>query len=135
MDIIESKARMRRMFERLAEREVDITESVYRIFLARVDEAREPMETVDQRMRGRMLEQVMMLLMGDTEADYLGFETRMHRSYGANLELYFGLFAAIKDVVKDVFQDDWSIEDEIAFNETVQRLMRDIRVLEGELAD
>lgn len=131
MNVIDTKKRIRDVFERLAETGIDINEAVYEHFLSRSTVAAEHMASVDERMRGRMLEQVMLLLMGDTEQQYLEFETRMHRSYGAEPGLYLKLFTAVKSAVKGALADDWGEADEVAFYETIQRLMCNIRVLEN----
>jgi len=131
MNVIDTKKRVRDVFERLAETGADINNTVYDHFLSQSPVAAEHMASVDERMRGRMLEQVILLLMGDTEKQYLEFETRMHRSYGAEPELYLKLFSAVKNAVKAALVDDWCKEDEVAFNETIQRLMCNIRVLEN----
>lgn len=112
--------------ECMASVEIDITPDVYTTFFATAPEAREHMGIVDERMRGRMLDQVYQLLLGETDGEYLAFETRTHRSYGANPDMYRALFGAVRDTVKDALGDNWTTREQDAWNRSIDRIVDEI---------
>ena len=65
-------------FEQLANINTDITAAVYAGLNARMPAANQHMDYMDDRMKGRMLDQVYKLLLGEVDRDYLAFETRRH---------------------------------------------------------
>jgi hypothetical protein len=99
-------------FERLAELEHDITPDVYRRYYALAPAAEETMSHVDCYMQGRMMTEVLELLMtppADVSANYLAFETANHtRSYGVDLALYRPLFESVRDVVRSALGAAWA---------------------------
>lgn len=97
-------------FERTAEVAGDITAAVYRRFYARAPEAERLMQHVDPHMQGRMLEELLDLLMTppeDLSADYLRFETGNHRGYGVTADQYRPLLEAVRDTVREALGDGW----------------------------
>jgi hypothetical protein len=81
---------------------------------------------MDEHMLGRMMEQVLLLLM-ETDDDelnsYLNFETRNHISYGVTDDMYDNLMAAVMDVVREALGDDFTSEVEGGFNRRVHFLL------------
>src|SRR6056297_1163794 len=78
-------------FELAAGRTTDITADVYRRYYDRAPDSQALMSHVDHYMQGRMLDEVLTLLM--TEAaelpeGYLHFEVANHASYGVQLDMY-----------------------------------------------
>ena len=112
-------------FEVAAERAGDITEAVYRRYYARSPQAEQLMSHVDEHMQGRMMNEVLSLLM--TPADelpehYLEFETRNHASYGVDPELYRPLFEAVRDEVRAALGGDWNPQVEAAWTARIDAL-------------
>ncbi|TVS16920.1 MAG: globin [Gammaproteobacteria bacterium] len=90
-------------FELAAESGEDITTEAYERFYARCPPAREVMSHVDPHMQGRMLEEVLELLMTPTEAvqpGQIAFEVGNHRAYGTLPEHYRPLLEAVRDTVR-----------------------------------
>jgi hypothetical protein len=98
-------------FELLAELERDITPDVYRRYYALAPAAEQTMSHVDCYMQGRMMSEVLELLMtppAELSETYLAFETANHtRSYGVDLALYRPLFESVRDVVKSALGAAW----------------------------
>lgn len=114
---------LKQSLEQLAETELDITLPVYQRFEAVAPDACRHLAVMDERMRGRMLEQVINLLMGETEDEYLDFETRMHRGYGASPALYRDLFQSVKHVVREELGNCWSAQQEVAWDDSIDHTL------------
>lgn len=117
-------------FEKLAVQGVDLAPAVYQRFTAIAPESAEHLTIMDERMRGRMLDQVYQLLLDEVDDNYLAFETHMHRGYGANPQLYRSLLTAVKDATKNTLGADWSATDESAWNRSIDRLVGEIEALD-----
>ena len=111
---------------RLAESDADITDAVYAKFTGAMPEAIQHVEYMDIRMKGRMLDQIFQLLLGDTDEGYLKFETDMHRGYGASLPFYHAMLSAVKESVKDRLGQSWSTRDQAAWDASIERIIEDI---------
>jgi hemoglobin-like flavoprotein len=118
-------------FELASERAGDITVQVYEAYFERCPESRELMKLVDQHMRGRMLESVLLLLMGDTdgERDYIRFETTSHRSYGVLPHMYENLLAAVHETVRRALGADWTSAMEAAWSARIDGILGEIRAV------
>jgi len=117
-------------FERLANTNMDITSAVYAKLNARIPAANQHMDYMDNRMKGRMLDQVYKLLLEEVDQDYLAFETKMHKGYGADTTLYRGLLLAVKEAVSDALAELWSKEDDSAWDRSIERIVSEIGQLE-----
>jgi len=118
-----------RLFEQLADRGGDITEQVFARYFARSPDAQSLMDHMDAYMRGRMMAQVLELLMEPGEAElesYIEFETDNHRGYGVTQHMYEDLFAAIREVLTEVLGPDLDPEEARAFDARVSFLLREI---------
>jgi len=115
-----------RCFEKLAEMNVDMTASIYSAYLSAMPEVTEHIEYLDDRMKGRMLDQVYRLLLDDVDNDYLSFEARTHRCYGATVARYKGLLNAVKTTFKEQLGASWTAEDEQAWDASISRILTDI---------
>ena len=116
-------------FEIAAERAGDILPSVYEAYFARCPESRELMRLVDVHMRGRMMDSVLLLLMGeaaDEQRSYLRFETTNHVSYGVLPHMYENLLYAVHDTVRDAVGADWTPAMQQAWSERLQALLVEI---------
>jgi hypothetical protein len=115
-----------RSFEMAAERAEDITPDVYRRYYTLAPEAARVMSHMDVHMQGRMMNEVLQLLMTAPEAlpgDYLTFEVANHtRAYGVSLELYRPLFEAVKDTVRTAAGADWSDDLATAWAKRIEAL-------------
>ena len=118
-------------FEQLANINTDITAAVYAGLNARMPVANQHMDYMDDRMKGRMLDQVYKLLLGEVDPDYLAFETKMHKGYGADTALYRGLLCAVKDAVSDALGERWSADDDCAWDRSIERILSEIGQLEA----
>lgn len=113
--------------ERVAERSGDITQAVFENYLARCEGSRGLMSHMDQHMQGRMLEQVLLLLMEEGEEElqrYLAFETANHASYGVEFYMYENLFAAVQDVVYASLSHDLSTTEKAAWQSRIRSLLK-----------
>lgn len=118
-------------FETLASADIDIAGPVYKKYLAAMPEVAEHIECLDDRMRGRMLDQVYRLLLDDVHEDYLTFETVTHRCYGATNQRYQGLLEAVKNSVKEALGESWSAEMEHAWSSKIESIIEDIKQIEA----
>jgi len=116
--------------ERAGERGGDITAAVYRRYFAAYPCARELMAHTDDPMQGRMLAEVIHLLMAealDGENEYLAFEVRNHASFGVRPEMYRDLFEAVRASVRELLdRDEWSAEIDAAWTRQIERILRAI---------
>lgn len=65
-------------FEKLAESANEITEEVYKNYTTSMPSVKQHIGYLDSRMKGRMLEQVYRLLLGEADDHYLRFEVHTH---------------------------------------------------------
>ena len=116
-------------FELAAESGRDITADAYARFYSRCPEAREVMSHVDLHMQGRMLEEVLELLMtpgGDVEPGQLAFEMSNHRSYGTSPDHYRPLLEAVRDTVSAELGEDWNADFAEAWELRINTLLGQI---------
>lgn len=116
-------------FELAAESGKDITAAAYERFYARCPEARDVMSHVDQHMQGRMLEEVLELLMtpeGEVEAGQLAFEVGNHRAYGTAPDHYRPLLEAVQETVEDELGARWNASFEHAWEARIASLLEQI---------
>lgn len=115
--------------EQVAERAGDITPTVFERYFARCEDSRELMSHMDEHMLGRMLDQVLLLVMepGEDELEsYLAFETANHRGYGVQQHMYENLFAALTGVISDTLGTDFSSGIAAALDGRCAHLLRRI---------
>lgn len=113
-------------FEHCAAANIDITEAVYEAFFAGDPRALQLMGHSDGPMRGRMLDEALVLLMSEPTAEntgYLQWEVENHLlAYGVQLDMYQGFFDAVKAAVRAALADAWQPLHEQAWNQTIARL-------------
>ena len=112
--------------EQVAERAGDITAQVFDAYFARSKAAADVMNHMDEHMRGRMMDQVLLLLMESENAElqsYLEFETYNHIAYGATSEMYQSLMAAVREVTAAILGADFSAEIAAALDERTNFLL------------
>ena len=113
-------------FETLAESDNDITEAVYKNYTSSMPSVKQHIGYLDNSMKGRMLDQVYRLLLGEADEHYLRFEVHTHNDYGATVALYKGLLTAIKKAVKDSLGTVWTTKEEKSWNASIKRILVDI---------
>lgn len=87
------------------------------------------MDHMDEHMLGRMMDQVFLLLMDDSDAEldsYLTFETKNHQSYGAQPYMYENLLTATRDIVRSLVAGSWTDELEGAWKARNEFLLDEI---------
>ena len=114
---------IRQCLEEVAEIDTDLTPAIYARLSRQVPEIDQHIDYLDERMRGRMLDQVYQLLLGELDRDYLDFESRMHEGYGATPAMYRGMLQAVKEEVRDVLAGQWSDSRDVAWNCTIDRIV------------
>ncbi|MGE0625852.1 MAG: globin [Pseudomonadales bacterium] len=115
--------------ELVAERAGDITEAVFARYFDRCAGSRALMDHMDEYMRGRMMTQVLLLLMepGEQElASYLHFETDAHKSYGVEQYMYENLLAAVHEEVAQALNGAFTPAMDAAFRSRIDHLLKEI---------
>lgn len=117
-------------FEVAAERVGDIVEPVYARYFARDPDAAALMSHMDHLTLGRMLNEVVRLLMtADYESDggYLDFEVKNHQwAYRVHGRMYSELLNAVRDTVEEAMAGDWNAAYAAAWQERLATLLREI---------
>jgi hemoglobin-like flavoprotein len=120
-----------RSFERAAETGEDVTRRVHQSFLA-ADEQHAPlMDHMDEHMLGRMMEEVLTVLMAEEPASqraYLHFEIDSHRAYGVLVSMYPDFLAAVRDTIRELLGDNWNPDYESAWNERISQVLAEINL-------
>lgn len=117
------------IMEIVAERAGDITPRVFERYFELSTPAKSLMDHMDEHMLGRMMDQVLLLLMetDDEElAGYLNFETHTHISYGVDSDMYHYLMAAVRDVIEHSLGDDFTADMADAFATRTEFLLQAI---------
>ncbi len=112
-----------------AETVPDFYAAVFDRYFELCPESRELMQHTDDHMRGRMMEQVVLLLLDDNIESletYFAFEIANHVSYGAAEHMYGNLFSACQQVVQEGIGDAWNSAVERSWNNQLQRLLDSI---------
>ena len=95
--------------EACAEQDLDISDGVYQRFFAADKAAAELMDHSDQQMRGRMLQEVLQMLLSEDDTDYLTWEVSNHLlSYNVTLGMYATFFEALQSSVASELGDQWT---------------------------
>lgn len=109
-----------------AERVPDFYNQVIARYFELSPESKALMSHTDNHIQGRMMEQVVGLLM---EADlesldiYFAFEAANHHGYGAEPKMYQHLFAACEQVVAAANADDWDQNTATQWQAQTERLL------------
>lgn len=102
----------------------DLNALVIERYFALCPASEQVMRYMDEYMRGRMLEQVYLLMLGaeDFEA-WLDFELANHREYGVEDDMYRHLFDALHQVVREHVGETWRQEWEEAWQRRKAELL------------
>jgi hypothetical protein len=112
--------------EIVAEKCGDINTAVYERYFQKSPGSEELMSHIDHLVRGKMMEEVMRLLMlEDTAAEdeYLSFEMKTHeQAYSVIQSMYTSLLTSVWEIVREGVADDWTKEFEDAWQERIASL-------------
>ncbi len=116
--------------QRCADANLDVTDAVYERFFARNPSAQGLMDNSDQYMRGRMLDQVLVMIMSEPseeDAGYLRWELENHLlAYGVKLDMYADFMWALKDSVEAALGSDWQAADAAAWSNRISEFLSEI---------
>ncbi len=130
----EQTAQIIAAMELAAEAAGDITPAVFDRYFARCGDSKALMEHMDEHMLGRMMEQVILLLMesGEDELEsYIEFETASHRAYGVKPHMYESLMLAVQDVISQAAGDAYTGEMAEALQSRIDYLLGAITASEA----
>jgi len=119
-------------FERAADSAEDITMAVYDRYFARCPESRALMRHVDRHMQGRMMTEVLELLMTEEPhavRDYLAFETRSHAAYGVERYMYANLLQSVRETVEQALGTEWNAAFAAAWSDRLAALLAEIEAV------
>ena len=111
--------------ERLAEAAGDVSREIYERFAAGQPESAALMRHMDDYMVGRMMQDVLVLLMtppDEIDPHYLSFEVGSHRAYGVSTEMFPPLLEAVRDTLREHLGGEWSNALEHAWNERIEEV-------------
>ena len=97
--------------ELAAQRVPDFYHRVFERYFELCPDSQALMSHTDSHIRGRMMEQVVSLLMDDDIESldtYFAFEAANHLSYGAKPHMYENLFNACEQIVTSANAGDWN---------------------------
>lgn len=116
--------------QRCADANLDVTDAVYEGFFARNPNAQVLMDNSDQYMRGRMLDQVLIMIMSEPseeDAGYLRWELENHLlAYGVTLDMYADFMWALKDSVAAALGSAWDAADAAAWSTRINEFLSEI---------
>ena len=121
--------------ELLAERAGDVSGRILERYFENCPEAAQLMDHMDSYMLGRMIDQVLLLIMESDDAElesYLRFETASHHSYGVQSHMYAKLFDAVLNVARESCADAWSDDYQQAWTARLETLLTRISAADAE---
>ena len=116
----------------VAQQDIDLTDPVLDHYATRRPESAALMAHMDEYMKGRMMADVLMLLMtppAEVDHQYLTFEVESHRAYGVTIEQFPDLLASVRDSVREVLGDAWDAAAEQAWEARITAHMDAIRAV------
>lgn len=114
--------------ELVGEQTDDLTTPVYERYFEASPESDGLMGHMDMLMRGRMLGEVInLLIMPNEDLDItLDFEVKTHSANGVHLEMYGQLFDAVYYVVRQVVGGQWISKFDTAWQQRLDYLKKEI---------
>jgi len=125
----EQTAEILAAMERVAEKSGDITPAIFERYFERCRESKALMDHMDEHMLGRMMDQVLLLIMepGEEElASYISFETASHRSYGVQAHMYESLMRSVQDVLAEALGEELTPRMSGALKSRIDYLLTEI---------
>lgn len=123
--------------EQLAAQDEDITLRLYRQFADRRPQDAALMSHMDDYMLGRMMADVLTLVMTppeDIDRHYLGFEVASHRAYGVTPDMFPPLLEVVRDTVRESLAAQWNGTVETAWQQRITALGQAIATAESAAA-
>ncbi len=115
----------------------DITDPVYEHFFAHCAAAIPLMGHSDQHMRGRMMEQVIELLLDDQlqgEGNYFRWEIENHLSaYNVEADMYEAFLDAVQHAVRESIADQWNPSMAQAWQKRIAALVSEVKIMDAVL--
>jgi len=111
----------------------DITSEVFRTYHEDCPASAKLMDHMDNYMLGRMMDQVLLLMMEEGEQElsaYLEFETKSHQSYGVEPYMYDNLLNALLKTVRRAAGSQWQPVYQTAWENRISTLLQ--RISEAE---
>lgn len=111
--------------EYVAEHAGDVAQELYRRFAARCPQSAALMSHMDDYMLGRMMQDVLLLVMtrpDEIDDHYLSFEVESHRAYGVTPEMFPPLLNVVRDTAKEHLREHWTPQMDDAWRERLDRL-------------
>src|SRR5690606_8356604 len=111
--------------EYVAEHAGDLTQELYHRFAERCPQSAALMSHMDEYMLGRMMQDVLLLVMtppDDVDDHYLSFEMESHRAYGVTPEMFPPLLQVVRDAAKHHMRDRWTPQVDAAWHERLELL-------------
>jgi hypothetical protein len=125
----EQTAHILAAMERVADKAGDIAPAIFARYFERCGESRALMDHMDEHMLGRMMDQVLLLIMEPGEEEltsYIEFETASHRSYGVQPHMYESLMRSVQDILARELGDEFTQEMNDALQGRVDYLLNEI---------
>lgn len=116
-------------FEIAAESGVDINQGVHESFIAASPHAQALMDHMDEHMLGRMMQEVLTVLMAQdmsTQRGYLNFEVDSHRAYGVEQSMYREFLVAVCETIRSTLGVQWNQGHQSAWEQRIAALTREI---------
>ena len=123
--------------ETCADQGVDITDDVYARFFVADNPASALMDHSDQYMRGRMLQEVIDLLLSEDDEGGLKWEVDNHlKSYNVDVSMYATFFEALKTAVASQLGEQWTPAYAQAWSDRISSMLQQIEdVASAQLTD
>jgi hypothetical protein len=115
--------------EQLADDAGDVSQELFRRFSASCPASAALMSHMDDYMLGRMMQDVLLLVMtppDEIDRHYLSFEVDSHRAYGVTPEMFEPLLVIVRDSVKEHLGERWTPRLEAAWAERIEQLVAHI---------
>ncbi len=125
----EQTANILAAMEQVAEKAGDITPAIFARYFERCEDSKALMDHMDEHMLGRMMDQVLLLIMepGEEElSSYIEFETASHRSYGVEPYMYERLMRSVQEVIAGELDDGFTADMAEAFQGRIDYLLKEI---------
>jgi len=109
--------------ERLAEQGDEVTALLHERFAARAPESAALMTHMDEHMLGRMMGDLLTLMLTppeDIDRGYLGFEVQSHRAYGVTPDMFPPLLEVVQEAAREACGTAWDADTDRAWERRVQ---------------
>ncbi len=130
----EQTAQILNAMELVAEKAGDISPAIFARYFERCGDSKALMDHMDEHMLGRMMDQVLLLIMESGEEEltsYIEFETASHKSYGVKPHMYESLMRSVQDVLASELAGDFTQDMAKALQGRIDYLLKEISAAEA----